>query len=153
MRQVYTVLDKLKEILRANGITKTVTFGDITEVDLNKTNMFPLAHIIFSNVTFSERIMSASIRILCLDVVDVTKEKQTEDMIFGNDNLQDILNTQLQVVNDLQQEMRRGDAFSDNFQVVTDVVAEPFQDNFENQLAGWGITINIEVPNNELSLC
>lgn len=153
MRQVYTVLDKLKEILRANGTTKTVTFGDLTEVDLNKTSMFPLAHIIFSNVTFSERIMSASIRILCLDVVDVTKEKQTEDMMFGNDNLQDILNTQLQVVNDLQQEMRRGDAFSDNFQVVTDVVAEPFQDNFENQLAGWGITINIEVPNNELSLC
>ena len=153
MRQVYTVLDKLKEILRANGITKTVTFGDLTEVDLNKTSMFPLAHIIFSNVTFSERIMSASIRILCLDVVDVTKEKQTEDMIFGNDNLQDILNTQLQVVNDLQQEMRRGSAFSDNFQVTTSVVAEPLIDNFENQLAGWGVTINIEVPTNELSLC
>jgi hypothetical protein len=153
MRQVYTVLDKVKEILRANEITKTVTFGDLTEVDLNKTTIFPLAHIIFSNVTFSERIMSASIRILCLDIVDITKEKQTEDMMFGNDNLQDILNTQLQVVNDIQQEMRRGNAFSDNFQVVTDVVAEPFQDNFENQLAGWGVTINIEVPNNELSLC
>jgi hypothetical protein len=135
MRQVYTVLDKIKEILRANGITKTVTFGDITEVDLNKTSMFPLCHIVFGNVTFEERIMSASIRILCLDVVDVTKEKQTEDMAFGNDNLQDILNTQLQVVNDLQQEMRRGDAFSDNFQITTSVVAEPFQDNFENQLA------------------
>ena len=153
MRQVYTVLDKLKEILRANGITKTVTFGDLTEVDLNKTTIFPLSHIAFSNVTFSERILSASIRILCLDIVDVTKEKQTEDSMFGNDNLQDILNTQLQVVNDLQQEMRRGSAFSDNFQVTTSVVAEPFIDNFENQLAGWGVTINIEVPTNELSLC
>jgi hypothetical protein len=49
--------------------------------------------------------------------------------------------------------MRRGDAFSDNFQITTSVVAEPFQDNFENQLAGWGMTVNIEVPNNELSLC
>ncbi len=153
MRQVYTVLDKLKEILRANGITKTVTFGDLTEVDLNKTTIFPLSHIAFSNVTFSEHILSASIRILCLDIVDVTKEKQTEDSMFGNDNLQDILNTQLQVVNDLQQEMRRGSAFSDNFQVTTSVVAEPFIDNFENQLAGWGVTINIEVPTNELSLC
>jgi len=153
MRQVYTVLDKLKEILRANGITKTVTFGDLTEVDLNKTTIFPLSHIAFSNVTFSDHILSASIRILCLDIVDVTKEKQTEDIMFGNDNLQDILNTQLQVVNDLQQEMRRGDAFSDNFQVTTNVVAEPFIDNFENQLAGWGVTINIEVPTNELSLC
>ena len=153
MRQVYTVLDKIKEILRANGITKTVTFGDLTQVDLNKTSIFPLSHIIFGNVTFQDRIMSASIRILCLDIVDVTKEKQTEDMMFGNDNLQDILNTQLQVVNEIQQEMRRGDAFSDNFQITTNVVAEPFLDNFENQLAGWGVTINIEVPTNELSLC
>lgn len=153
MRQVYTVLDKIKEILRANGITKTVTFGDITQVDLNKTSIFPLAHIIFGNITFQDRIMSASIRILCLDVVDVTKEKQDEDMMFGNNNLQDILNTQLQVINDIQQEMRRGNAFSDNFQITTNVVAEPFLDNFENQLAGWGMTVNIEVPNNELSLC
>jgi|TARA_X000001388_G_scaffold27666_1_gene19573 hypothetical protein len=153
MRQVYTVLDKIKTILRANEITKTVTFGDITEVDLNKTTIFPLAHIIFGNVTFEERILTASVRILCLDIVDVNKEKQTEDMMFGNDNLQDILNTQLQVVNDIQQEMRRGDAFSDNFQINTSVTAEPFQDNFENQLAGWGVTINIEVPTNELSLC
>ena len=153
MRQVYTVLDKIKEILRANGITKTVTFGDITEVDLNKTSIFPLCHIVFGNVTFEERIMSASIRILCLDIVDVNKNKETEDMMFGNDNLQDILNTQLQVVNDIQQEMRRGSAFSDNFQITTNVVAEPFLDNFENQLAGWGMTVNIEVPNNELSLC
>jgi len=153
MRQVYTILDKLKEIIRANGITKTVTFGDLTQVDLNKTTMFPLAHIIFSNVTFDERTMSASIRVLCLDIVDVTKEKQTEDMMFGNDNLQDILNTQLQVVNDVQQEMRRGDAFSDNFQITSSVTAEPFQDSFENELAGWGATIDIEVPTNELSLC
>jgi len=153
MRQVYTILDKLKEILRANGITKTVTFGDLTQVDLNKTTMFPLTHIFFGNVTFSDHIMSASVRILCLDVVDITKEKQTEDMAFGNDNLQDVLNTQLQVVNDIQQEMRRGNSFSDNFQVTSDIVAEPFQDNFENQLAGWGVTINIQVPTNELSLC
>ena len=153
MSQVYTVLDKIKDILRANGITKTVTFGDLTEVDLNKTTIFPLAHIMFGNVTFSEHILSASVRILCLDIVDVTKEKQTEDMMFGNDNLQDILNTQLQVVNDIQQEMRRGDAFSNNFQITSSVTAEPFQDNFENQLAGWGVTINIEVPTNELSLC
>ena len=75
MRQVYTVLDKLKTILRANGITKTVTFGDIHKLTLNKTTIYPLAHIIFGNVVFTDRIMSASIRILCLDIVDVNKRK------------------------------------------------------------------------------
>ena len=42
MRQVYTILDKVKTILRANGITKYVTFGDILQVDLNKTTIYPL---------------------------------------------------------------------------------------------------------------
>ncbi len=153
MRQVYTILDKLKDILRANGISKTVTFGDIMQVDLNKTTIYPLAHIIFGNVTFDDRIMSASIQVLCLDIVDATKEKQTEDEFYGNANLQDILNTQLQVVNDLQQELRRGDAFSDNFQVTTTVSAEPLIDTYENELAGWGMTVTIQVPTNELSLC
>ena len=153
MTGIYDIIDKVKTHLRNHPIVNTVTFGDISKVDLNKTTMFPLTHIFFGNVTFSDHIMSASVRILCLDVVDITKEKQTEDMTFGNDNLQDVLNTQLQVVNDIQQEMRRGNSFSDNFQVTSDIVAEPFQDNFENQLAGWGVTINIQVPTNELSLC
>jgi len=114
MRQVYTLLDKLKTILRANGISKTVTFGDILQVDLNKTTIYPLAHIIFGNVTFTDRIMTATLQVLCLDIVDVNKEKQTEDNFYGNDNLQDVLNTQLRVINDLQQELRRGDTFYDD---------------------------------------
>ncbi len=97
--------------------------------------------------------MTATLQVLCLDIVDYTKEEQTEDMMFGNDNLQDVLNTQLQVVNDLQQNLRRGDAFSDNFQVITSVTAEPMLDKYENQLAGWGMTVDIQVPTNELSLC
>ena len=116
-------------------------------------HIYPLAHIIFGDVSFNDRIMSASIQVLCLDVIDETNLKQDEDEFFGNDNLQDVLNTQLQVVNQLQQEMRRGDAFSDNFQVTTSVIANPILDQYENELAGWGVTINIEVPTNELSLC
>jgi len=97
--------------------------------------------------------MTATLQVLCLDIVDVNKEKQTEDNFYGNDNLQDVLNTQLQVINDLQQNLRRGDAFSDNFQVITTVTAEPMLDKYENQLAGWGMTVDIQVPTNELSLC
>ena len=153
MIQVYSILDKIKTIIRSNGITKTVTTGDILEVDLNKTTIFPLCHIVFGNVTFTDRMATASLQLLCLDIVDYTKVKQTEDMMFGNDNLQDVLNTQLQVVNDLQQNLRRGDAYSDKFQLTTNVTAEPMLDKYENQLAGWAMTIDIEVPTNELSIC
>ena len=57
------------------------------------------------------------------------------------------------VVNQLQQEMRRGDTFSENFQITSPIIANPIIDQYENELAGWGVIIDIEVPTNELSLC
>ena len=57
MRQVYTVLDKLRLKLKENGITNTVTFGDILEVDLDKTTIFPLTHITLGDVVFSPHII------------------------------------------------------------------------------------------------
>ena len=153
MRQVYTVIQKLNDKLKENGITNTVTFGDILEVDLDKTTIYPLYHISMGDVVFSPHIITATIQVFCLDVVDKTNDLTDEDLIYGNDNLQDILNTQLQVVNDIQQELRRGDLFEDNLQVTTDITASPLMDNFENQLAGWVATIDIELPNNEHTIC
>lgn len=153
MRQVYTVLDKLKTKLKDNGITNTVTFGDILEVDLDKTTIYPLSHISLGEVVFAPHIITATIQLFCLDVVDKTNELTDDDIFYGNDNLQDILNTQLQVVNDIQQELRRGGLFDENLQLTTDITASPLLDNFENQLAGWAVTINIELPNNEHTIC
>lgn len=153
MRQVYTVLDKLKTKLKENGITNTVTFGDILEVDLDKTTIYPLSHISLGDVVFAPHIITATIQLFCLDVVDKTNELTDDDIFYGNDNLQDILNTQLQVVNDIQQELRRGVLFDENLQLTTDITASPLLDNFENQLAGWAVTINIELPNNEHTIC
>ena len=153
MRQVYTVIDKLNDKLKANGITNTVTFGDILEVDLDKTTIYPLSHISMGDVVFSDHIITATIQLFCLDVVDKSNELTDEDLIYGNDNLQDVLNTQLQVVNDIQQELRRGDLFTDQMQLTTDITASPFLDNFENQLAGWAATISIELPNTEHTIC
>lgn len=153
MRQVYTVIDKLRERLDANTTTNKVTFGDILEVDLDKTTIFPLAHITMGDVTFSEHIVTVSIQLFCLDIVDATNELTQDDLFYGNDNLQDVLNTQLQVANDIQQQLRRGELFDNDLQLLSDITASPFMDNFENQLAGWAVTINIQLPNNEISIC
>jgi hypothetical protein len=153
MRQVYTVIDKLRERLDANTTTNKVTFGDILEIDLDKTTIYPLAHITMGDVTFSEHIVTVSIQLFCLDIVDATNELTQEDLFYGNDNLQDVLNTQLQVANDIQQQLRRGELFDNDLQLLSDITASPFMDNFENQLAGWAVTINIQLPNNEISIC
>ena len=153
MRQVYTVIDKLNDKLKENGITNNVTFGDILEVELDKTTIYPLSHISMGDIVFSDRIITATIQLFCLDVVDKNNELTDEESIYGNDNLQDVLNTQLQVVNDIQQELRRGELFTDQMQLTTDITASPFLDNFENQLAGWAATISIEMPNTEHTIC
>jgi len=153
MKQVYDLLDNLKDRVRANNITNTVSYGDILEVDLNKTTIFPLAHFILGDVTFSDNIMTADINILCADVVDENKTKSTLDSFYGNNNLQDVMNTQLQVVNDLQSHLRRGDLYDKNLRIVGDVLANPIQDKFENEIAGWSITFAVQIPNTSFSIC
>jgi len=151
-RGFYLLTETIKTNLLADENVNTVTTGDITKIDLSKQTIYPLSHIIINNVSQEDQVLRFNISVFCMDIVDVSKE-ETTDIFKGNNNEHDVLNTQLQVVNDLQQELRRGDAFSDNFQVTTSVSAEPLIDTYENELAGWGMTVTIEVPTNELSLC
>ena len=152
MKSFYNIIDKIKTVVNAEPFNSTVTFGDISDIDLKKQSIFPLAHIMVNNATINDNYITFNVTLFVMDLVEVSKEADTS-LFLGNDNTQDVLNTQLQVVNLLQQEMRRGDTFSENFQITTSVIANPIIDSYENELAGWGVTIDIEVPTNELSLC
>lgn len=152
MTQVYDVLDKLKERLRNNINVFTVTFGDISDVDLNKTTIFPLSHLNITNVVFENNVMNFTVQLMCLDIVDYNKTQSQDDLFYGNDNIQDIYNTQLQVIADIVEVLRRGDLFTQRLQLIGNPSAEPFKDRFENELAGWGINIDISLPN-EISIC
>ena len=152
MTQVYDILDKVRDRLRDNPNVFTVTFGDITQVDLNKTTIFPLSHLTITNVTFERSVINFTIALLCLDIVDYNKEKYDDDVFYGNTNLQDVYNTQLQVVNDIVQSVRRGSLFDSKIQIIGEPSATPFQDRYENELAGWGIEINVSMIN-DISIC
>lgn len=152
MIEFYNLLDNIKDHLRTNPNVTTVTFGDIMDVDLNKTTMFPLSHIMVSDMTFSDHIVTATLDMLFLDIVDDNRNEST-DSFLSNNNMQDILNTQLAVGNVLQSSLRRGDLFTNKLQVLSNVSAKPFYDRFENQLAGWAFTITIQLPNNNVSIC
>ena len=152
MTQFYDILDKIKERLRLNPNVFSVTYGDITKVDLDKTTIFPLSHLNISNAIIGEHTVSFTLQLLCVDIVDYNKDSSPDDEFYGNDNMQDILNTQLQVVNDVIVQLRRGTLFTDRLQVLGDVTVQPFMDRFENELAGWGADIVIEMPN-DISIC
>ena len=89
---------------------------------------------------------------LCMDVIDESKASDEFDGFYGNDNMPDILNTQLQVVNDVVQQFKRGGLFAELSQLSDNPTTTPFKDRFENQLAGWEVLINVNVSN-EISIC
>ena len=152
MTQVYDILDKVRDKLRDNPNVFTVTFGDISEVDLNKTTIFPLSHLTITNVTFERSVINFTIALMCIDIVDYNKEKYDDDIFYGNTNLQDVYNTQLQVVNDVVQSVRRGSLFDSKIQIIGEPSATPFQDRYENELAGWSIEIQVSMIN-DISIC
>ena len=135
IRGFYLLTDLIKEQLLSDEDVNTVTFGDITEVDLYKQSIFPLSHLIVNSVTSAENTLSFNISILSMDIVDQSKE-ETTDRFVGNNNEQDVFNTQLTVLNKLIQRLRIGTLYRDLYQVVGDVTLEPFKDRFENELAG-----------------
>lgn len=155
MRAYYNITTRLKEWLDSNEIINTITLGDISDVDLNKQTIFPLAHLIINNATISERVISFDLSILFIDVVDmpVNSAKDSLDFFNGANNVQDVHNTMLAVANELTQHLLRGDLFDENYITADSVNCEPFEDRFENDLAGWALNISIDVPNNDTGVC
>ncbi len=152
MKHLYDILDTIKEELLLSPSVNTVTYGDIANVDLDKTTIFPLSHLIIDNVQYNERTVSVNLKVLCADIVDYNTKKSDFDQFYGNDNLHDVLNTQFEVLNRLIMKLMRGSLFESNYQVTTQPTAEPFKERFSNELAGWSTTISIEIPNG-LNVC
>ena len=151
MKGFYQVTQAIKDQLLADENVNTVTTGDITKIDLGKQSIFPLSHIIVNNVGNEDNILRFSMSVLSMDIVDVSKE-ETVDIFIGNNNEQDILNTQLAVLNKLVQVLRGGTIYQNQYQLDGNPNFEPFYDRFENEMAGWALTFDVLVPN-DISIC
>ena len=151
MKGFYNLTDKLKDALIAEPFVNTVTFGSLDDVDLNKQTIFPLSHIIVNNTTVGTKTLTFNISILSMDIVDISKD-EVEDIFVGNDNEQDVLNTQLALQTRVINTLQRGDLYTDLYQVQGDVSCEPFVDRFENKLAGWAATFDVVVQN-DMTIC
>jgi hypothetical protein len=151
IRGYYQLTSTIEEQLRNTEFTNTVSIGDISKVNLNKQDIFPLAHMIVNSVTTEEQVLRFDISILACDIVDQSKDITT-DRFTGNDNEQDILNTQLLVLNKLIQKLRMGSLHTDMYQLDGDPTLTPFSDRFENELAGWTADITILIYN-DIYIC
>jgi hypothetical protein len=137
VRGYYQITDTIKTNLLADENVNTVTTGDIFDIDLSKQTIFPLSHIIVNNVTIQEQVLNFNITVMCMDIVDQSKDEVT-DIFRGNNNEQDIINT--------------GTLYQDKYQLDGDASCEFFYERFENQMAGVACTFNVLIAN-DINVC
>lgn len=142
------VVEILRNELLANENITTVTQGDISDVDLAKQTIFPLAHILVNNAIFSSTIITYNISVLIMDMVH-NDDTADEPSIYQNTNEMYVHNTMLNVGNHLTDKLFNGSLYDGNtFVDRASVNAEPFVDRFENQMAGWAFTFDLVTRNN-----
>jgi len=152
----YRVTEKIRNFLLNSPDVKTVTYGDITQIDLNKQDMFPLSHVMVNSAVLEKGVIRFNVSVLAMDVVWQSKTNpdltEFDILMYGLDNEQDVLNTQLKVVNLLNESMSRYSMRTDLFELVGQGTCEPFHDRFENDLAGWAYSFDVFVKN-DIDVC
>jgi hypothetical protein len=133
---IYKILQRIEAVINTEPIAKTVTNGDLFEVDLNKKTLFPLSHIILNNATHQGNVISFNFSILFMDLEDI-------------DDRTDVLNTQFMLATRVMEKLSRAES---GIELIGNPVFEPFHERFENNLAGWAVTFDINVKN-EMTVC
>jgi len=151
MTLIYDLLDKVKKELEKSPLVNMVSFGYIPEVELEKTTLFPLSHISFSDGYSERQVITVNLSIYCLDIVDESKSG-SRDLFIGNDNLQDVLNEQFQVMTSIIDSLRRGSLQQNGLFIEEEIVDwEVVMDNMGADIAGYSATIPIKMYNQNLS--
>jgi hypothetical protein len=148
---LYKVVDSIKDEFDNNPFVNQTTMGTLTEVDLLKNTIFPLAHITINNVQLNENNLVFNITIFNLDIVTIIKEDEG-NLFFGNDNLMYILTNQLYVINRLVSRLRQRTLYNDGWEISGTPQSDVINKEMENMLAGYQTTINIVVPN-DINMC
>ena len=151
MNSFYNIIDKIKEVIVAEPFNNEITFGDIADIDLKKQSLFPLSHVMVNNSTINNNYITFNITIFFMDLVDISNE-QVIDLYRGNDNRQDILNTQLALATRVIRVLQKSDLYKDKFELINPATCEPFTERFDNMLCGWAITFDCGT-NDDMTYC
>ena len=139
----YKLLDTLRSQLNATNLINTITDGMISDVDLAKQTVFPLAHIVVNQATIEGKIQRFNVTILAMDILDGKEKFDVEPSIMS---------AMLQALNRVYEVMTRGDLNPDYVMIDGVPTLEPFTDRFENKLAGWAMTFDV-IMMSDMTVC
>ncbi len=151
MREFYTVIDFLKNLLQEDINVHTILHGLKSTMDINKKNIFPISHIQVTNSTIQTGYVGFTFEIVAVDLRNVSKQMVT-DKWLGNDNELDNLNTTHAILNRLLTKLRntRNDF---RIELNNEPTCQPIIFEETNLLDGWRTEIELIIPNNEINVC
>ena len=144
------LLRYIKSLAQSEEYINTSTMGE--ELDLNKSNIFPLFNVDVTGASFtSNRTVTFDVTMSALDVRSINKENNT-DKFYGNDNEIDNHNATISVLNNIWVKMHR-DFDKNNITASDNPRLEMITFSDKNLLDGWSINFTVEMPTSGVDLC
>lgn len=143
---IYRINELLYQALKAQGF-KTITFGTVSEVDLNKQNIYPIAHLTFIDRTLTSSTDSFNYSLQLLDIIDVNSldPRESKNDLRLTNNVEDIFHDLGYKFNRAWLSFKR-EAY--NLADVEDsITLTAGYSEAQNYLAGYEATFNITIPN------
>ena len=147
----YNVLDYFKTIMTNHPSIQIVTTGLIQDLDTREFPQYPIGNVSILSSNFVDTVTDWEVQLIIADKIknknnesDPQTNEQTIDF-YGVDDVVDIHANTLSIINDLTSYTAKS---VDGLQINDTVLCEPFEDRFNNGLAGWVATFTLTVHNN-----
>ena len=148
MNSYYEILDVCRTSLKNNVDINTVIVSDLAEPNDYKHIIFPLGYIDCDNGRFEENVSLDNVKIQVLDQV-VKSNKIVTDKWLGQGKVIDVLTTTKAVLRRTYDELVR-----DLYDVgIKATIGTDYQKvkNESGDVQGWEMTLELEVPNTQIS--
>jgi hypothetical protein len=148
----YNVINYFKTIMSNHPSIAYVTVGDVWDIGEKQFPKYPIANIQILNSNFGTNVTNFSCQ---LTIADKVKNKNNESdppnnkeivPFFGFDDTNDIWANTLAIMNDLTSYTQRG---VQGFDIDDDIVCTPFEEKFDNGLAGWVANFTLTTHNDK----
>jgi len=148
MNSLFALTDAIKKELDSNVLLNSVSYGDVDEIELLKTNKYPLAHVGISTGTISDSTSTIEMSVIFIQQVDDVK---TQEDSFNDSELY-AQNNMLAAATRLVQVLKRGDLYAQGFQLEDDATVDFFGDRFTDKVAGVTVDMTVTIKNS-VSVC
>jgi hypothetical protein len=151
----YNLLDYFKQIMNNHPQIQVVTQGLIQDFDTREFPQYPVGNVSVLSANFIGSVTEWEIQLVVADKIK-NKDNESEPAsneqtipFYGVDDTVDIHANTLAILNDLTSFTARS---VDGFDIFDNVLCEPFEDRFNNGLAGWVATFTLTV-HNDRNIC